>query len=64
MSKTVIVKHGTKGWGGPLTLEPTTEKNVVASITGGGIHPVAKKLLNNWVWKQSTDLKKKWNQVK
>lgn len=44
MSKTVIVKHGTKGWGGPLTLEPTTEKTVVASITGGGIHPVAKKI--------------------
>lgn len=44
MSNKVIVSPGTKGWGGPLTLQPTSEKTVVASVTGGGIHPVAQKI--------------------
>lgn len=41
MSKKVKVTQGPKGWGGPLILEPTLERTIVASITGGGIHPVA-----------------------
>ncbi|MBO1299633.1 MULTISPECIES: PTS glucitol/sorbitol transporter subunit IIB [unclassified Enterococcus] len=44
MSNKVIVSQGTKGWGGPLTLQPTEEKTVVASVTGGGVHPVAQKI--------------------
>lgn len=44
MAKSVIVSKGTKGWGGPLTLAPSGKKQIVASVTGGGIHPVAKKI--------------------
>lgn len=38
-----IVK-GRGGWGKGLVLEPTAEKNVVLSVTGGGIHPVAARI--------------------
>ncbi len=45
MSKKVVkVTKGPKGWGGPLYLEETDKKKVVASVTGGGIHPVAQKV--------------------
>lgn len=47
MTKQVIVSKGPKGWGGPLTLEKTATKTVVASVTGGGIHPVAQKIADN-----------------
>lgn len=40
----VLVTKGNKGWGGPLTLEVNETKNVIASVTGGGIHPVAQKI--------------------
>jgi glucitol/sorbitol PTS system EIIB component len=42
--KKIVIKSGPGGWGGPLTVEPTPERNVIASITGGGIHPVAQKI--------------------
>lgn len=38
------VTAGRGGWGGPLTVTPTTERPLVASITGGGIHPVAQRI--------------------
>ena len=41
MGKKVVVSKGKNGWGGPLTLEKTEQKTVVASVTGGGIHPLA-----------------------
>jgi PTS system glucitol/sorbitol-specific IIB component len=41
MGKKVIVSRGKNGWGGPLTLEKTEQKKIVASVTGGGIHPLA-----------------------
>ncbi len=44
MYKSVTVKAGRGGWGGPLTLVPTEAKHKVVSITGGGIHPIAKSL--------------------
>ena len=44
MYKSVTVKAGKGGWGGPLTLVPTEAKHKVVSITGGGIHPIAKSL--------------------
>lgn len=44
MSKAVKVVKSSKGWGGPLILRETSEKKIVASITGGGIHPVARKI--------------------
>ncbi|MFN8193171.1 MAG: hypothetical protein U0R80_02705 [Nocardioidaceae bacterium] len=42
--KSVIVTKGAGGWGGPLTVTPSTDRPLVASITGGGIHPVAQKI--------------------
>lgn len=44
MYRSVIVSAGNGGWGGPLVLTPTEAKHKVVSITGGGIHPVAKTL--------------------
>jgi sorbitol-specific phosphotransferase system component IIBC len=42
--KSVIVTKGAGGWGGPLTVLPSADRPLVASITGGGIHPVAQKI--------------------
>jgi PTS system glucitol/sorbitol-specific IIB component len=42
--KAVVVEKGPGGWGGPLRIEPKGDRIVVASITGGGIHPVAQKI--------------------
>ncbi len=39
--KAVKINQGKGGWGGPLTIQPSEEKNKIASVTGGGIHPVA-----------------------
>ncbi len=40
----VKVSRGRGGWGSGLTLVPTPEKDVVLSVTGGGIHPVAARI--------------------
>lgn len=42
--RVVKVVAGGKGWGGPLYLKAEGKRNVVASVTGGGIHPVAAKI--------------------
>jgi PTS system glucitol/sorbitol-specific IIB component len=42
--KSVKVTKGRGGWGGPLTIKPTDDRPLIASITGGGIHPVAQKI--------------------
>ena len=42
--KGVKVNRGRGGWGDGLTLVPNAEKNIVLSVTGGGIHPVAQKI--------------------
>lgn len=42
--KSVKVSKGRGGWGGPLTITPTEDRPLVASITGGGIHPVAQRI--------------------
>ncbi|MEW6633947.1 MAG: PTS glucitol/sorbitol transporter subunit IIB [Pseudomonadota bacterium] len=39
--KAVKISRGSTGWGGPLVIEPTDQRNKVVSVTGGGIHPVA-----------------------
>ena len=44
MYKTITIKAGSGGWGGPLTITPTEKCNNVLSVTGGGIHPVAEKI--------------------
>lgn len=42
--QSVRVRHGRGGWGPGLTLTPTDTKNVVLSVTSGGIHPVAARI--------------------
>ena len=42
--KACVVEKGARGWGGPLTIQPTTKRKYVYSVTGGGIHPVAQKI--------------------
>jgi sorbitol-specific phosphotransferase system component IIBC len=42
--KACVIEKGMRGWGGPLTIQPTAEKNLVYSVTGGGIHPVAQRI--------------------
>lgn len=42
--KACIVEKGPRGWGGPLTIQPTTKRKYIYSVTGGGIHPVAQKI--------------------
>ncbi|RNH97404.1 PTS glucitol/sorbitol IIBC subunit, partial [Acinetobacter baumannii] len=44
MYKSVKVTKGNGGWGKGFTIAPTEEKNVILSVTGGGIHPVAQKI--------------------
>lgn len=44
MYRSVKVVKGNGGWGGPLVIQPTEERNVILSVTGGGIHPVAQKI--------------------
>lgn len=41
----LIIQKGRNGWGGPLTLDLVTDKKVV-SMTGAGIHPVARHIAN------------------
>jgi glucitol/sorbitol PTS system EIIB component len=42
--KKVRIKKGPKGWGGPLVIEPKPGRNLIYSVTGGGIHPVAQRI--------------------
>lgn len=42
--RTVNVTKGHGGWGDGLTLTPTPEKKIVLSVTGGGIHPIARQI--------------------
>ena len=47
MSKTykaVKISKGSNGWGGPLVVQLTPQRNKVVSVTGGGIHPVARRI--------------------
>ena len=41
--KIKIVK-GKRGWGGPLVIEPKPGRDLIYSVTGGGIHPLAAKI--------------------
>ena len=42
--ETIKVVKGNSGWGDDMILTPTDEKNVILSVTNGGIHPVAAKM--------------------
>ncbi len=40
----VKVRKGPKGWGGPLVIQPKPGRDLIYSVTGGGIHPIAAKI--------------------
>ncbi len=40
----VKISAGRGGWGGPLIVEPKPGKDLIYSVTGGGIHPLAAKI--------------------
>ena len=40
----VRIKKGPKGWGGPLVIEPKPGRDLIYSVTGGGIHPLAQRI--------------------
>lgn len=42
--KAVKITRGKSGWGGPLVVKPTSQRNKVVSVTGGGIHPLAQRI--------------------
>lgn len=42
--KSVKVSRGASGWGGPLVITPTVERDKIVAITGGEIPEIAKKL--------------------
>jgi len=42
--RSVFVRAGRGGWGRGLELTPTPDKYKVISVTGGGIHPVARRI--------------------
>ena len=40
----VRVKPGTRGWGTGLVIDPKPGQDLIYSVTGGGIHPVAQRI--------------------
>lgn len=40
----VRIEKGSRGWGGPLVIEPKPGRDLIYSVTGGGIHPLAQKI--------------------
>lgn len=44
MYNAVKISRGTSGWGGPLIIKPTEERNKIVSVTGGGIDPITLKI--------------------
>jgi glucitol/sorbitol PTS system EIIB component len=40
----IRVSAGKGGWGGPLVIQPTPERDKIVAVTGGGIPPVALRL--------------------
>jgi len=42
--KSVKVSHGAQGWGGPLVITPTAQRDKIVAITGGDIPEIARKL--------------------
>lgn len=42
--RAVRIERGPQGWGGPLIIQPTAEKDKIVAVTGGGIPEVARKI--------------------
>jgi PTS system glucitol/sorbitol-specific IIB component len=42
--KAIRIERGPQGWGGPLVIQPTAEKDKIVAVTGGGIPEVAQRI--------------------
>jgi glucitol/sorbitol PTS system EIIB component len=42
--RAVRIERGSQGWGGPLVIQPTAEKDKIVAVTGGGIPEVAQRI--------------------
>ena len=42
--KAVTISRGKRGWGGPLTILPTAQRDKIVAVTGGGIPPLAYRI--------------------
>ena len=42
--RAVRVERGPQGWGGPLVIQPTAEKDKIVAVTGGGIPELAQRI--------------------
>lgn len=42
--RAVRIERGAQGWGGPLVIQPTEEKDKIVAVTGGGIPDVARRI--------------------
>jgi PTS system glucitol/sorbitol-specific IIC component len=42
--KAVKISRGRDGWGGPLVIMPTRERDKIVAVTGGGIPPIARRI--------------------
>lgn len=42
--RAVRIEKGKRGWGGPLIIKPEPGKDLIYSVTGGGIHKIAQKI--------------------
>jgi sorbitol-specific phosphotransferase system component IIBC len=42
--RAVKIEAGKRGWGGPLVIKPKPGRELIYSVTGGGIHPLAQKI--------------------
>ena len=42
--RAVRIERGSQGWGGPLVIQPTAEKDKIVAVTGGSIPEVAQRI--------------------
>src|SRR5215207_854115 len=42
--RAIRVERGPQGWGGPLVIRPTAEKDKIVAVTGGGIPELAHRI--------------------
>ena len=42
--KRVKISAGKRGWGGPLIIAPEPGRDLIYSVTGGGVHPLAQHI--------------------
>jgi glucitol/sorbitol PTS system EIIB component len=42
--RAVRIERGAQGWGGPLVIQPTAEKDKIVAVTGGSIPDVAQRI--------------------